>query len=57
LDARTPAHRRPLQLGQHRQLIAELENLSREHRLDEQLPTAVDGALSRSGRQVEALAA
>ena len=57
LDARRLLIDARLQLGQHQQLIAELENLSREHRLDEQLHGQLMVALSRSGRQVEALAA
>jgi DNA-binding SARP family transcriptional activator len=46
-----------LELGHHQELIAELEDLSREHRLDEQLHAQLMLALARAGRQADALAA
>ena len=46
-----------LQLGRHRELVAELEGLVREHRLRERLWAQLMLALYRSGRQADALVA
>ncbi|WP_433260772.1 BTAD domain-containing putative transcriptional regulator [Actinosynnema sp. CS-041913] len=46
-----------LALGEHRQLVPELERLSLRHRFDEHLHGRLMLALYRSGRQAEALAA
>jgi DNA-binding SARP family transcriptional activator len=45
-----------LALGEHLQLVGELETLSREHPLDEQIHWQLMLALYRAGRQSEALA-
>jgi DNA-binding SARP family transcriptional activator len=45
-----------LALGQHTELIAELEQLSRQHPLDERIHRQLMLALYRAGRQSEALA-